>query len=159
MNPEPTELNELQEEVKQIKTEIKTRTSKLQEELRKKQAKIRVLKLKIKKQNRIDVQDKSKHIIDRFRIWIDADGKETSEWIIDNGPMRDYVFNNVNRYETIDYVEDSLLDWFYGELGCRLSDQEAELQFSNLKTEKQEEITDIMEDAIEQNIKSFKCDW
>lgn len=156
------ELNILKDEIKQIKIDIKEQTKSLQANLKIKEAEAKVLKLKIKDQETMEMNDKSKHIMDRFALWINSTEKCKSDWIIDDGPMRNLVFSDMNRYETIDYVEDMLIDYIYGEIDdyTHFEDIEKDKKaFDALENDTQKELKGLMEDAIEQNVYSFKVDW
>jgi glucose-6-phosphate 1-dehydrogenase len=156
------ELKILKDEIKQIKIDIKEQTKTLQANLKIKEAEAKVLKLKIKNQAKIEMNDKSKHIMERFSLWLNSTEKDESDWIIDDGPMRDLVFSDMNRYETIDYVEDMLIDYIYGEVEdyTHFEDIEKDKKiFDELKSATQKELKELMEDAIEQNVHSFKVDW
>jgi chaperonin cofactor prefoldin len=149
----------LSEDVKEIKEEIKLRTRTLQDNLKEKEKELKDVKKKIKTLNREKMQDKSVHVVERFKLWIDSPGKVKSDWIIESGPMRDNLFDDEYRYSTVG-TEDRLIDWLWDELDESYENLDACIKnFEELDKDRQKYIADIIEDAIEQNVYEYTQDW
>jgi len=103
------DITSFKDDVKNIKTEIKIATIKLQEDLKKAEL---VLKQK-KNINQITYEklwnDKSNHIMIRYKLWEKYSQKSSGDYIIDEGPLRNLCEGE--RYQTI-YVLDQLSDAF-----------------------------------------------
>jgi hypothetical protein len=156
----------LKQDIKETEREIKELTSSLQENLKKE-------KKKLKEHNKIFeelAKDKNEHILDRAYIWINYVKKDIADWVLDEGPLMEYIFDDEYRHSTIDVV-DRLIDYiayftediegFEDEEFVSIGDKDKDnLElFNRLPKEDREKLTSILEDAIEQNKSEFTYDW
>ena len=166
------ELRELLEKKTFIQKQIKEQTESLQKQVKEISNKIKQVKLEIKNDTLNKLQDKSIHVLERFNLWLNVK-HEDSPRIINEGAVRDYLYDNAQRYRTYYIVEDlqTFLDegivyqWDFDEkaneydyLGL-LSDNGAEVFEKVLNDEQKQIITNVIENAIEMNIDEFKFDW
>lgn len=156
-------------ERKELKQKIKDATKPLQEELKVKEKELKNHRKMIKDEKRKIVLDKSLHPMERFILWMNSNGKEKLDWIMEEGPLRDTFFDAEDRYETV-YVEDRL--WYiFSEIGYYIDgvDNDVEMDLDKLQEcknifdswdkDSQNQLIAIIDDAIEQNISEMKYDW
>ena len=167
-------LEDLTSKKKQIKNKIKQQTELLQKELTEVDDKIKKVKKSIIKQEKLKVNDKSVHILERFIIWNGLKHDNTS-WLIEHGPIRDTLFDDGDRHRTYSIVErldDYLYEYFANNfeaddfpdiedlydinLNCR---ECIKLFDEKLDECQKQEITSLIENAIEMNIDEFTYDW
>lgn len=166
-------IEKLKLDIKDINDEIKEKTGDLQTQLSEKQKELEKLNRELKEEKKNIMNDKSKHIIERFKIWLDSKDKKCSEWIMDDCPLRNKLFDDEYRYQTIE-VPDRICDylcnlaWHYRDNGVDdgifISYNEVTIDeniniFETLPDEVKEELTEILENAIELNLKEFVYDW
>ena len=155
-----TTISEGKAEKKHIKKEIKEETEKLHNRLTIQKNKIKAAKNAI----RSIISDKEEHIIKRLWAWTYYGEKEIADWIIEQGMMRDTLFDDMNRHQTY-YLEDCLLDHIHYEVNHpdfvldEVWDPNNIIYFNELDEADQVDLAELIEDALEQNVSEFTCDW
>jgi len=153
------ELSEIKKSISETNTQISEATITLQTILKEKEKQLKDKKKEIAQYIAIFTADKNNHVIERFKNWCMYADKAVSDWIIDNGAMRNEFCDWWARYQTIDLV-DTLIDWVSDNIDCDvLGYDKAVEKFDSLKDSAQSKITVVIEDAIKQNVKSFTYDW
>ena len=166
-------LEELNLKKKKINLEIAKQTELLQKQLKEVESEIKTIKKEILNQEKLKVNDKSVHILERFIIW-NGLKHDNVRWLIKHGPIRDSFFDDCNRYRTYSIVErlnDYLSEYVYDNFDDEdLPETEDPYDFSlaseegirffdeKLDDSQKQEITALIENAIEMNIDEFTCD-
>lgn len=156
-----------EEKEARIKKQIEEQTKELQEQLVQTQNEIKGLKTA--QQGIVsdivngNFEGHEYHIVERFYLWLTYSEKSVSSWIIDDGPMRDHLFDNwCNRYgvyNVVDHVTDYLWDKGIGAIGKEENLEANVAKFDSLEEEDIDTLYAIMEDAIAQNVSEFTYDW
>ena len=159
----------LKTEIKELKEDIVKKTSELQKTLKSKEKELKDVRNKIKNAKRSRMKDQNIHPMERFITWIKSPGKKSLDWIIDDGPLRQKLFSDMHRYETVDVVDRFSnffieIGWHFKQLDNDISidweDADSAIKtFDGMPDNIKKEITALIEDAIEQNVSEFKYDW
>jgi CRISPR/Cas system CSM-associated protein Csm4 (group 5 of RAMP superfamily) len=104
-------------------------------------------------------KDKSIHILERHRLWVNSEPNGGNGYIIPNGAVYANLFEeeDFNRKQTCSVI-DSISDYFDENFSEFFTDNAIE-EFNKLDVEAQQKITDIIENAIEMDIDRFEWDW
>ena len=143
----------------QINKEIESMTKTLKRELGDIDKKIGLL-----------LEDKSIHIIERYKMWIELADENYCEDYIPSGNITDKFFDGwCDRYQTysrIEILNEYLLDGYLRDFDLLTEGGENDLLsengveiFNKLDEDVKNSITEILEEAIEEDIDKFKFDW
>ena len=154
-------IDKSKDKAKSIKREIKYETEKLQDSLQKEKNKIELQKEELLK----IMNDKNEHIIKRLWVWVFYAKKDEDEYLIDDGPLQNRLFEHMERYQEYDVI-DTLLDYLTydmpenNDIYFEKKWNEGLIEsFDRINDEERNVWIDVINDAIKQNVSSFKCDW
>lgn len=146
-------LKEQESALANVNDEIKKQTESLQKQANALETRIAATKKKILSE--ATSLYNNNHILDRFNAWVKYSTKGHSDWIISDGPLRDYMDSGCSqRYQTLD-VLDTITDLMYNIKTI----EQFDAYTSQWGPKNSEELTALLEDVIEQDVETFVWDW